>query len=297
MIDTARGTPPIRVGVCVDDVGLHTGVTEAALDLGSAGRVSALSCLSDAPAWREAAPALLRALRGRVDFGLHLNFTEPWSSSRIKRPLARLVAAAFARALDRDAVRDDIRRQLDAFEDAAGDVPDFVDGHQHVHQLPVIRQALVDELTSRCPDRRPWLRHTGAAPRGQGPLLPAGEQLKELGIALLGASALRSIAQVAGFMQNRHLLGVYGFAGSAEDYLARWRSWCSRASDRDLLVCHPAAACRNVHDPIARARTFEFQALCDLRADAALLDHRIEVVRLSAFGHAEAELSAVRAGG
>ena len=100
-------TAPVRIGVCIDDVGLRPGVTEAALVLCRVGRVSALSCMSDAPAWREAAATLVPELRGAVDFGLHLTLTEPWSRSRLKRPLRALVFAAYARALDSAAARDD----------------------------------------------------------------------------------------------------------------------------------------------------------------------------------------------
>ena len=43
MTSASHSTPSIHVGVCIDDVGLHLGVTEAALVLCEAGRVSALS--------------------------------------------------------------------------------------------------------------------------------------------------------------------------------------------------------------------------------------------------------------
>lgn len=273
---------PVRIGVCVDDVGLRPGVAEAALDLCRAGRVSALSCMSDAPAWREAAATLVPELRGAVDFGLHLTFTEPWSGSRLKRPLRALIVAAHARALDGAAARDDIRRQLDAFEDAVDEAPDFVDGHQHVHQLPLIRDALVDELAARYGDRKPWLRHTGAPRRARCAALPNADEVKERVIEALGAGGLRRLARIAGFEQNGHLLGVYGFTGSAEDYLARWRRWCAQASSGDLLMCHPATPGDDRDDPIARARAVEYGVLCDERAAAVRDPHRVEVVRLSA---------------
>lgn len=76
---TAHGSVvgrPIRLGVCVDDFGLNPYVNEAALGLACDGRISAVSCLVDAPAWRAGAALLDRRTRGRVDVGLHLNLTE-----------------------------------------------------------------------------------------------------------------------------------------------------------------------------------------------------------------------------
>lgn len=287
MTDACRSPPSIRIGVCIDDVGLHPGVTEAALVLCEAGRVSALSCMSEAPSWPDAATLLGPALRGKVDFGLHLTFTEPWSGSRMKRPLRALVGTAYARALDREAVHDEIRRQLDAFENALGDPPDFVDGHQHVHQLPVIRDVLVEELSARYALRKPWVRHTGAPRRARGSALPSRDELKERVIAALGAGSLQALARPAGFEQNGHLLGVYGFNGSAGDHLARWGRWCARAVEGDLLMCHPTARGTGLGDPIASARMVEYQVLSDERVGAMLVERGVSVARLSRRGSAD----------
>lgn len=288
MTGASSVTPSIRIAVCIDDVGLHPGVTEAALTLCRAGRVSALACMSEAPSWRDAAAWLVPTQHGQVDFGLHLTFTEPWSGSRIKRPLRALVAAAYARVLDRDTVRNDIRRQLDAFEDAVGAMPDFVDGHQHVHQLPVIRNVLVEELSARYAGQKPWIRHTGAPRRARWWAPASRDELKERVIAALGAGPLRSLAHDGGFKQNSHLLGVYGFNGSAGDYFAHWGRWCAQAADGDLLMCHPAAHDSDADDPIASARAVEYRVMCDQRIDSMLAERCVNVTRLC--GHEAADL-------
>lgn len=271
-----------RIGVCIDDVGLHPGITEAAAVLVVMGRVSALSCMSEVPGWPAAARALKPALEGRVDFGLHLNFTERHDAGAA-RSFKALIAAAYARVLDPVAVRNDIRRQLDSFEDEICAPPDFVDGHQHVHQLPVIREALVGELTARYGPRSPWLRHGGASPPARGAATPLCDRLKERVIETLGADALRSLARHAGIAQNAHLLGVYDCTGSLKEYLLRWNEWCSRAGDGDLLMCHPAARHQAPDDPIAPARRIEFDALRSEDVEAALQVHGLEVVRLSGY--------------
>lgn len=78
-------------------------------------------------------------------------------------------------------IRAEIRAQLDTFEQMLGHGPAFVDGHQHVHQLPVVRHELLDELRSRYRDRLPWLRSTR-------PANAVGHSLiKARGIPLLGS--------------------------------------------------------------------------------------------------------------
>ncbi len=56
---------------------------------------------------------------------------------------------AFAHTLPLDAVREELRAQLDAFEEVWGGPPDFIDGHQHVHVLPGVRTVVIEEMARR----------------------------------------------------------------------------------------------------------------------------------------------------
>jgi chitin disaccharide deacetylase len=263
---------PLRLAVCADDYGLDAGVDDAIGDLVEAGRLSALSCLVDAPHF-QAGAARLRALAGLADVGLHLNFTESFDGAPPRRGLAAFIACAYARRLDAQAVRADIRRQLDRFEDACGFAPHHVDGHQHVQQLPTVRDALLDELERRPWTRRPWLR-IGVPPRTAGGLKPAV-------LGALGAGALARAAQRRGFATNAHLLGVYDFGGSARDYAARLERWLAAARDRDLLMTHPGSG-RRPGDPIAAARSREYEVLGGAAFGQMLAAHGVVVARLSA---------------
>ncbi len=56
-------------------------------------------------------------------------------------------------------MRAEIEAQIDAFEQATGRRPDFIDGHQHVHGLPGVRKALIAVLAARyAKGTQPWLR-------------------------------------------------------------------------------------------------------------------------------------------
>jgi chitin disaccharide deacetylase len=240
------------LAICLDDFGLHAGVNRAALQLASLGRINAVSCMVAAPQWRTGAPDLADLAAGRIDVGLHLDFTEHTFDAAVRHSLAALIARSEARALDRQRVRAEIVNQLDAFEQAMGRAPDHVDGHQHVHQFPVIRQELVAALLARYPRQRPWLRRTRRPPGLAG--------FKPWLIEWLGCDALSDLAHAHGFAQNQSLLGVYGFDGNADRYAGLLSQWLGMARQGDLLMCHasgPAAA----PDPIAGARANEWQVL------------------------------------
>lgn len=207
-----------------------------------------------------------RLAAGGIDIGLHLDFTEAPLLPRSRRRLPHLIAASLLRRLDAAQLRAEIRAQLDAFEQALGQAPAFVDGHQHVHQLPVVRGALLDELLGRYRGRPLWLRSTRPA---------AGlrtSTTKARIIDLLGSKAMDASARRMGFAQNRGLLGVYDFAGGPDRYRSLLAAWLRSARHADLLMCHAGLPAPEAHEPLASARQAEFEMLASLEFGAMLDD-------------------------
>src|SRR5512138_3236227 len=62
------------VTLCADDFGLNEPVSRGIIELAEASRLSAVSCMSASPHWREHA-SWLAPLRGKIDIGLHLTLT------------------------------------------------------------------------------------------------------------------------------------------------------------------------------------------------------------------------------
>ncbi len=266
---------PRSLAVCVDDFGYHDGVNVACASLAALGRISAASCLVDGAAWRRGA-AVLAGLPATVEIGLHLNLTEPLPQSEFHQPLRWLILNAYSRRLPRPTIAREITRQLEAFEAETGRPPDFIDGHQHVHQLPVVRDALLAVLEERAWTRRPWLRSTLPAPSWTTPGLPWRAIAKAQLIGRIGARRLGVAAGALGYPQNARFLGVYGFRGTREGYLALLRAWLSCAGDRDLLMCHPAAD-GPASDPILAARRREYEVLGGQAAANCLEAARITI--------------------
>lgn len=268
----------VTLAIGADDYGLDAAIDRGVMQLAEHGRLNAVSAMVGTPRWPGLA-APMRALgAAALDLGLHLDLTAHPLDGRLRHPLARLVAAAFAHRLPEAALRAEIDAQFDRFEQTVGRPPDHVDGHQHVHQLPQVRTALLETLARR--GLRPWLRET-RPPRGLH--APAGssaaDRLKPHLIGALGAAALARAATPVGLHRNRHLLGVYGFDADEAAY-RRWiEAWLAVAADDDLLMCHPADA-SVAGDPIAAARTIELAVLGSRWMGEALARHGVTLVRL-----------------
>jgi chitin disaccharide deacetylase len=268
------GAPASRVrllAVCADDFGLDAKVNEGALQLARLGRLSAISCMAGAPYWASGATALRTLDAAAVDAGLHLDLTQHPFDPRTRHPLAEWILRSHAGAFDRRVLRGEIEAQLDAFEDRMLRPPAFIDGHEHVHQLPGVRDVLLEALAAR--GLRPWLRSTRRPASLPG--------LKPRLIEALGAAGLERQALAHGLGQNRRLLGVYAFDTKDRVYLRNMRRWLALAQDGDLLMCHPAApGCAGAPHAAARCREHELLAGTDF--SVLLARARVQVAPLRA---------------
>ena len=250
-----------RFILCADDYAQNGAISEAIVDLAGQGRLSATSAMTTSPFWPGEARAIM-ALRGTVAVGLHLNLTHgaplgPMTGlapSGLFPEIGPVIAASLSCQLDAVEIRAEIDRQLDAFEAAAGAAPDHVDGHQHVHTLPVVRRALIAALVRRYPGRAILLRTpsdhlTAMARRGTVP--------KALVVAALSAGFAR-LARKAGFLTNDSFAGFSDFADKPyADEFARFQRGPGR---RHLVMCHPGKD-GSTEDPIAARRPFEYDFL------------------------------------
>ena len=259
--------------LCADDFGLSREINEGIIGLAEAGRLSAVSCLSRAEFFGQQVGKLAGL---SLDRGLHLNLTEPLPDKAFCQPLPHLICNAWTRRLPIGLVADEIDRQLDAFEAACGAPPDYIDGHQHVHQFPMIRESLIALLQRRYPACRPWIRCT--LPARFRPGLTWRSQFKAQAIGGLGARRLKALAEAAGYATNARLLGVYGLAGGEQAYARLLAGWLACAAGGDLLMCHPAAAV-TPGDPLGEQRWAEYRALADDRLPSLLARHRLLIGR------------------
>ncbi len=256
-----------QIVLCADDFAVHEAASRGIAQLAAKGRLSATSVMVLSPRWRQDV-ALLQDLRGRIDVGLHLDWTSDFAlrtghGCSLNAAMFKAVLGGFNVATARAV----ISHQFDAFEAQWQAPPDYVDGHQHVQQFNGIRQALVQVLHERYGAQPPYLRISQA---------PIG--LKGHIITALGAMALRQLAATKHIACAANLSGIYDFKGDGSRYAALMNQWLALAAEGDIVMCHPANRAEP-EDEIGQARHRELDYLASSAFTDALQRHRVQLVR------------------
>jgi len=281
------------VAICADDFGLSHGVSVGILKALDAGRLTAVSALVTGPRW----PAMGRELARhgeRADLGLHFNLTlgrplgamPNFAPTGAFPPVSRVIRMALRGKLPMDEIRAEIDRQFDRFEAVLERRPDHVDGHQHVHVLPGVRQALLDAMAARKLGGRAWLRDAGdslhriAARRAHA--------RKALVVRTLSAGFRRE-AKRRGFVVNEGFSGFSDFH-PGHDYATAFESYLRAPGRRHLIMCHPGHVDDELkaQDPVTIAREQELAFLLSPRLPQMLEKRRLTLGRLSDAGKARA---------
>ncbi|MBI3435991.1 MAG: ChbG/HpnK family deacetylase [Proteobacteria bacterium] len=229
--------------LCADDYGMAPGINTAIRDLIVRARINATSVMVATPSFNRSEALSLGMLNigaHRVAIGLHLVLTAPFaplssgfSPLRAGRfpTLSALLRAALLRRLDKDALAREIEAQIDAFAAAFGRLPDFIDGHQHVHIFPQVRDCLLRVAKRRTPDA--WLRQCGR-------VVGIGRRLADRKGLLLDAfsRAFRRRAARAGMRTNAAFAGTYHFR-SRRPFARRFAGFLDLLPEHGLVMCHP----------------------------------------------------------
>jgi chitin disaccharide deacetylase len=250
-----------------DDYAMTAGVSRGILRLVEHGRISGAGAMTNRPHWKGWSHAL-RGFHGQADLGVHLNLTlgEPLTSMAKFAPgdvlpgIGDIAKAALSLRLPLPEISAEIAAQIEAFEQAVGHRPDFIDGHQHVHGLPGVRRALLSVMEARyAKGPRPWLRDPAdSMPR----IVKRGRQVqKALAVGGL-ASGFGGAARKAGFLTNEGFAGFSAF-DPKQDYAADFRSYLTAPGGRHLVMCHPGEIDDELPriDPVVETRPKELAFL------------------------------------
>jgi predicted glycoside hydrolase/deacetylase ChbG (UPF0249 family) len=251
-----------RIWLCADDYGMSPAIDAAICDLIARGRINATSVMVASPNFsQDQATTLLAAVASHAVIGLHVTLTAPFRPlsagfaplrAGAFLPLEAMAGRALIRSLTPALLNAEIAAQFSAFRATFGRAPDFVDGHQHIHVFPQIREAALRALKQNAPQA--WLRQCGrpvAARKGLAD--PKGLILDAL------SGKLRKLAAQYGVRTNAAFAGTYAFQANA-DYVKLFPGFLEALPDGGLVMCHPGKVDAELRrlDPVTDLREREY---------------------------------------
>jgi predicted glycoside hydrolase/deacetylase ChbG (UPF0249 family) len=253
-----------RIVLCADDYGQAPSISQAILALLQQGRLSATSCLVTTSYW----PSYARTLspyQQKIDIGLHLNFSEGEPISKEYRakygdtflPLSKLMKRVFLRPWDMQAFMAEAEAQVEHFFCEMGFLPHYLDGHQHIHQFPGIRQVIINLYKKYFPTKQAYVRLVN----------PSLHVLRDCitnvkkSVVMLSGAFFRQCLDRASIPHNISFSGIYHF-NTGKDYRREFLYFLKEIKDGGLIMCHPGMeTVLNCHDKIASSRYLEYQYL------------------------------------
>jgi len=255
------------IWLCADDYGISPAVSRGIRELAERGRLNATSVMVVTPSLDRAEAAALDALNSsgrRVAIGLHVTLTGSFKPATADyRPtrngtfvsLAEMMVRGVLRLLDSEKLSNEIASQLEAFTNLFGRAPDFVDGHQHVHLFPHLREAFFDVVKTRVPQA--WVRQCGCA---------EGVPRSDYKAAILDAlsRSFRKRAAARGLRTNPAFAGAYEFNAEPRPEFAKlFPSFLKNLPPQSVVMCHPGFVDAELErlDPLTAQREREFAYL------------------------------------
>jgi predicted glycoside hydrolase/deacetylase ChbG (UPF0249 family) len=243
-----------HIVLCADDYGQAPAISQGIIDLVEKRRLTAVSCLTTFPDW-ETQAAWLLPYGEQIDIGLHLSLTEGEPLSPLFKKtygsffsLPILMGLSCLRLLKKTVIEAEIEAQLAHFEQKIGHLPQFIDGHQHVHQFPVVRDALIKVYQEKLAHAQPYIRLVAANK-------PRQWNSKEWVLHAMGGRCMRALLVKHKIKHNQGFAGLYDF--NANRFAEQFRLFLQKVSDGGLVMCHPGRADINSKDSLRMSRPLE----------------------------------------
>jgi predicted glycoside hydrolase/deacetylase ChbG (UPF0249 family) len=233
-----------KIIICADDFGMNSAINEGIITLLENRKISAVSCMSNQSAFKQDGKRLLPFLR-QAKIGLHFNLA--YSS------LGLFILKSYLGCLNQQSIEKALSAQYEQFIKIMGQKPDFIDGHQHIHQLPLIRKIVLKFYKAHYPNYDGFIRNTYHS---------RASSLKAKMINALGGKKLKGLLEREKIPYNKNFSGVYNLS-EKKNYALLLTQFIHELEGDGLMMCHPAKAQTNSNELF---RVNEFNTLMQYEA-------------------------------
>ena len=258
-----------KIVICADDYGFSKQNSAAIRDLIAKKKINATSCMTDSKFWAQESISLKKEIEKNKNksnclVGLHFSLTEKVSSDLFIKSffhssnvsLLELLIRTKLRLVSFDKIYAILDHQYKNFTSVFDRPPCFIDGHQHVHQFPVIRDALIKYYNNHN------LKKSKCYIRTTYPLLGSKDFFKQIIIAFSGAKRFKKLIQKNNILSNKGFSGLYKVKNGSYKYVRNcYKNFFNTVEQGSLIMCHPGKKVikENIVDDIANRRVLEYK--------------------------------------
>ncbi len=233
----SKTTP--KIILCADDYALSPGVSRGIRELIQVQKITATSAMSISPYWSDESRSLREISdTHKVDVGLHLTLTDlkGLTSSKKLPTINKLLVLAMLRKLPLKDIECELSAQFDAFVKCFGKLPAFLDGHQHIHILPGIRDIVIGLYKKHLVNTDAYIRNCSEKLMV---ILKRNVSIPKTILISTLSKRLKQRLLDQNIPTNSGFAGIYDFDLSASRYKDIFARFLINAQDKTLIMCHP----------------------------------------------------------
>ena len=225
--------------IVADDFGLCEKHDEIIVELVKNRKINAISVLVhgelDSKRVNE-----VRKMRDFLSIGLHLNLTMVLPKIQPLGSIETLIIKSLLRVLDTHEIKKIITSQIRSFEKIFGGLPDFIDGHEHVHILPSILEILTEKVVEEPFSKEFWIRSPATETMADLYRELSNAGFKVLIISALGNRARNKLNKL-GILTNKNFAGFFNLKSPSRNFKKKYLHLLTLNKSDTVIMVHPGA--------------------------------------------------------
>jgi predicted glycoside hydrolase/deacetylase ChbG (UPF0249 family) len=230
--------------VCADDFGISPAVDRGILELVEIKSLSAVSCMVVSPFLKESIVQIIN-YKEQIDIGLHLTLTDffPLNNDghsllnfekKFKR-FRTLWLDSLVLKINKNELEREIESQIKLFFKLTGFFPNFIDGHQHIQQIPLVGECLINVIKKMGLKKKIYVRVWSYSYKNYQKFKKLNWKNRFMGIpSLLFINRLKK----EGLLYNKNLFGYCSY--EHDQFSEVFKEYALQSENvHDLFFCHP----------------------------------------------------------
>ena len=263
------------VCICADDFGLSDSINEGILDLVKKRKIQAVSCIVNKK------PSLkyfseLKKHSKYIDIGLHLNLTETKSGANLSFKTLKSFFLSLSLLVSKKEIEEEIINQIKEFTKYFNCKPNYIDGHHHIHQFPIISNIIMKSIRKtklfvRCSGDHFW-----------SIIFRRQSIFKSLFINIFAISFKKKL-KLNNLNHNLSFSGIYNFKDH-KGYSLIFKNFLKYRTKKHIIMCHPAKNDVDTYnDSILNSRLEEYKFYMSNKFIKIINKNNVILSRLSKF--------------